>query len=228
MCLALVVFLFQFLVAIPIGMYSALRQYSFGDYVATIFGFIGMATPNFVIAIIALLIGYYSFDTVVSGLYSEEFLDQPMSWAKFMDAASRSWIYILVVGTAGLAGIIRIMRANLLDELKKPYVKTARAKGQTEARLIMKYPVRIAILPIVSTIGWMLPALLGADIIVSQVMNIPTLGPLMLSALRAQDMYVAGDVLLIMSILTIIGTLISDLLLYWVDPRVRVGVSKEF
>ncbi|BCL73229.1 ABC transporter permease [Vibrio nigripulchritudo] len=227
-CLALVVFLFQFLVAIPIGMYSALRQYSFGDYVATIFGFIGMATPNFVIAIIALLIGYYSFDTVVSGLYSEEFLDQPMSWAKFMDAASRSWIYILVVGTAGLAGIIRIMRANLLDELKKPYVKTARAKGQTEARLIMKYPVRIAILPIVSTIGWMLPALLGADIIVSQVMNIPTLGPLMLSALRAQDMYVAGDVLLIMSILTIIGTLISDLLLYWVDPRVRVGVSKEF
>ncbi|MGL0866686.1 ABC transporter permease [Vibrio vulnificus] len=226
--LAAAVFLFQFLIAIPIGMYSALRQYSWGDYVATIFGFIGMATPNFVIAILALLIGYYSFDTVVSGLYSEEFLDQPMSWAKFLDAASRSWIYILVVGTAGLAGIIRIMRANLLDELKKPYVKTARAKGQTEAKLIMKYPVRIAILPIVSTIGWMLPALLGADIIVSQVMNIPTLGPLMLSALRAQDMYVAGDVLLIMSILTIIGTLISDLLLYWVDPRVRVGVAKEF
>lgn len=134
----------------------------------------------------------------------------------------------MIVGTAGLAGIIRIMRANLLDELKKPYVKTARAKGQTEAKLILKYPVRIAILPIVSTIGWMLPALLGADIIVSQVMNIPTLGPLMLASLRAQDMYVAGDVLLIMSILTIIGTLISDLLLYWVDPRVRVGIAKEF
>ncbi len=226
--LAVAVFLFQFLVAIPIGMYSALRQYSIGDYIATIFGFIGMATPNFVIAILALLIGYYGFDTMVSGLYSEAYLDQPMSWAKFLDGASRSWIYILVVGTAGLAGIIRIMRANLLDELKKPYVKTARAKGQSEARLILRYPVRIAILPIVSTIGWMLPALLGADIIVSQVMNIPTLGPLMLSALRNQDMFVAGDVLLIMSMLTIIGTLISDLLLYWVDPRVRVGVAKEF
>lgn len=226
--LAIAVFFFQFLVAIPIGLYSALRQYSIGDYVATIIGFIGMATPNFVIAILALLIGYYSFDTVISGLYSDAYLDQPMSWAKFMDAASRSWIYIVVVGTAGMAGIIRIMRANLLDELKKPYVKTARAKGQSEARLIMKYPFRIAILPIVSTIGWMLPALLSADIIVSQVMNIPTLGPLMLSALRAQDMYVAGDVLLIMSMLTILGTLISDLLLYWVDPRVRVGVAKEF
>lgn len=226
--LAFVVFLFQFLIAIPIGMYSALRQYSWGDYVATIIGFIGMATPNFVIAILALLIGYYSFDTVISGLYSDAFLDQPMSWAKFVDGASRAWIYILVVGTAGLAGIIRIMRANLLDELKKPYVKTARAKGQSEAKVILKYPVRIAILPIVSTIGWMLPALLGADIIVSQVLNIPTLGPLMLSALRAQDMYVAGDVLLIMSILTIIGTLISDLLLYWIDPRVRVGIAKEF
>lgn len=227
-CLAAAVFVFQFLIAIPIGMYSALRQYSWGDYVATILGFIGMATPNFVIAIVALLIGYYSFDTVVSGLYSDEFLDQPMSWAKFVDAASRSWIYIVVVGTAGMAGIIRIMRANLLDELKKPYVKTARAKGQKEVTLILKYPVRIAILPIVSVIGWMLPALLGADIIVSQVMNIPTLGPLMLSALRSQDMFVAGDVLLIMSILTIIGTLISDLLLYWIDPRVRVGVAKEF
>ena len=226
--LAFAVFLFQFLIAIPIGMYSALRQYSWGDYVATIIGFIGMATPNFVIAILALLIGYYSFDTVISGLYSDAFLDQPMSWAKFVDGASRAWIYILVVGTAGLAGIIRIMRANLLDELKKPYVKTARAKGQSEAKVILKYPVRIAILPIVSTIGWMLPALLGADIIVSQVLNIPTLGPLMLSALRAQDMYVAGDVLLIMSILTIIGTLISDLLLYWIDPRVRVGIAKEF
>ncbi len=226
--LASAVFFFQFLIAIPIGMYSALRQYSWGDYIATIFGFVGMATPNFVIAIIALLVGYYSFDTVVSGLYSDEYLDQPMSWSKFLDAASRSWIYILVVGTAGMAGIIRIMRANLLEELKKPYVKTARAKGQTESKLIIKYPLRIAILPIVSTIGWMLPALLGADIIVSQVMNIPTLGPLMLSALRSQDMYVAGDVLLIMSILTIIGTLISDLLLYWIDPRVRVGVTKEF
>ncbi|UJF18189.1 ABC transporter permease [Vibrio sp. SS-MA-C1-2] len=226
--LAASVFLFQFLIAIPIGIYSAIRQYSWGDYIATIVGFIGMATPNFVLAIIALLIGYYNFDVIVSGLFSDEFLDQPMSWQKFVNAASRSWIYILVVGTAGLAGIIRIMRANLLDELKKPYVKTARAKGQTETKLLLKYPVRIAILPIVSTIGWMLPALLGADVIVSQVLNIPTLGPLMLSALRSQDMYVAGDILLIMSLLTIIGTLISDLLLYWVDPRVRVGIEKEF
>ncbi|WP_087024798.1 ABC transporter permease [Thaumasiovibrio subtropicus] len=228
MALAGAVFIFSHLIAIPIGIFSALRQYSWGDYVATVFGFIGMATPNFVLAIVALLIGYFHFDTVVSGLFSDQFLNEPMSWDKFWDGVSRGWIYVLVVGTGGMAGIIRIMRANLLDELTKPYVKTARAKGMSEGRLILKYPVRVALLPMVSTIGWMLPALLGADVIVSQVMNVPTLGPLLLNSLRTQDMYVAGDILLIMSGLTIIGTLISDLLLYWVDPRVRVGVAKEF
>ncbi|AEX25224.1 MULTISPECIES: ABC transporter permease [Vibrio] len=222
--LACAVLVFKFTLAIPIGVYSALRQYSFGDYIATIFGFIGMATPNFVIAIVALLIGYHSFDVMLSGLYSPEYISQPMSFDKFMDGVSRSWLYILVAGTAGMAGIIRIMRANLLDELTKPYVKTARAKGQKEFTLLVKYPIRVACLPLAATIGWQLPLLISADVIVSQVLNIPTMGPTMLSALRNQDMYLAGDILLLMSTLTIIGTIISDLIMYWVDPRVRAGL----
>ncbi|PWI32049.1 ABC transporter permease [Vibrio albus] len=222
--LASAVLLFKFLIAVPIGVYSALRQYSFGDYVATIFGFIGMATPNFVIAIVALLIGYHSFDVMLSGLYSAEYISQPMSFDKFMNGVSRSWLYILVAGTAGMAGIIRIMRANLLDELTKPYVKTARAKGQKESTLLLKYPIRVAFLPLAAVIGWQLPLLISADVIVSQVLNIPTMGPTMLNALRNQDMYLAGDILLFMSMLTIIGTIISDLIMYWVDPRVRAGL----
>lgn len=222
--LASAVLLFKFLLAVPIGVYSALRQYSVGDYIATIFGFIGMATPNFVIAIVALLVGYHSFDVMLSGLYSTEYVSQPMSFDKFMNGLSRSWLYILVAGTAGMAGIIRIMRANLLDELTKPYVKTARAKGQKESTLLLKYPIRVAFLPLAAVIGWQLPLLISADVIVSQVLNIPTMGPTMLNALRNQDMYLAGDILLFMSMLTIIGTIISDLIMYWVDPRVRAGV----
>ena len=222
--LASAVLLFKFFLAVPIGVYSALRQYSIGDYFATIFGFIGMATPNFVIAIVALLVGYHSFDVMLSGLYSPEYINQPMSFDKFMNGVGRSWLYILVAGTAGMAGIIRIMRANLLDELTKPYVKTARAKGQKESTLLIKYPIRVAFLPLAATIGWQLPLLISADIIVSQVLNIPTMGPTMLNALRNQDMYLAGDILLLMSMLTIIGTIISDLIMYWVDPRVRAGL----
>ncbi|MGF1766991.1 ABC transporter permease [Enterovibrio makurazakiensis] len=218
---------FMFLTAIPIGIYSALRQYSVGDYVATIVGFIGMATPNFVIAIIAILIGYEYFDTVITGINSDEYIGQPMSWGKFWDSVSRSWVFILVLGTSGMANIIRKVRANLLDEMNKPYVKTARAKGLGEVHLTVKYPVRLALIPMVSTIGWLLPTLLGADIIVSQVMNMPTLGPLMLGALEKQDMVLAGDILLIMGGLTIIGTLISDTLLRLIDPRVRAGMEKE-
>lgn len=225
--LMLAVLSFMFITAIPIGIYSALRQYSMGDYVATIFGFIGMATPNFVVAIIAILIGYEYFDMVITGINSDQYLGEPMSWGKFWDSVSRSWVFILVLGTSGMASIIRKVRANLLDEMNKPYVKTARAKGLSEWYLTVKYPVRLALIPMVSTIGWLLPTLLGADIIVSQVMNMPTLGPLMLGALEKQDMVLAGDILLIMGGLTIIGTLISDILLRMIDPRVRAGMEKE-
>lgn len=220
------VLIFMFAAAIPIGIYSALRPYSVGDYVATIVGFLGMATPNFVIAIIAILIGYEYFDTVITGLNSDEYLGQPMSWAKFWDSVQRSWVFILVLGTSGMAVIIRKIRANLLEEINKPYVKTARAKGLSERELTMKYPVRLALIPIAATIGWKLPMLLGADIIVSQVMNMPTLGTLMLQALEKQDMVLAGDILLIMGGLTIIGTLISDILLRLIDPRIRAGAVK--
>ncbi|MGF1688664.1 ABC transporter permease [Photobacterium japonica] len=217
------VLIFMFATAIPIGIYSALRPYSVGDYVGTIIGFLGMATPNFVIAIIAILIGYEHFGVVITGLNSDEYLGQPMSLAKFWDSFQRSWVFILVLGTAGMATIIRKVRANLMEELNKPYVTTARAKGLSERELTMKYPVRLALIPVAATIGWKLPVLLGADIIVSQVMNMPTLGTLMLQALEKQDMVLAGDILLIMGGLTIIGTLVSDILLRLIDPRIRAG-----
>ncbi|WP_232313203.1 ABC transporter permease [Enterovibrio coralii] len=217
------VLVFMFVTAIPIGIYSALRPYSIGDYFGTIIGFLGMATPNFVMAIIAILIGYEYFDTVITGLNSDEYLGQPMSWGKFWDSVQRSWVFILVLGTSGMATIIRKVRANLMEEINKPYVTTARAKGLSERELTMKYPVRLALIPIAATIGWKLPVLLGADIIVSQVMNMPTMGTLMLQALEKQDMVLAGDILLIMGGLTIIGTLISDLLLRLIDPRIRAG-----
>jgi peptide/nickel transport system permease protein len=215
--------MFVWVVALPIGIYSAVRQYSIGDYIATLFGFIGLATPNFLLALILMFVSIKYLDLSVGGLFSPEYADAPWSLAKVTDLLSHLWIPVIILGMAGTAGLIRIMRANLLDELHKPYVITARAKGVPERRLIWRYPVRAALNPFVSTIGWTLPALISGSIIVSVVLNLPTTGPLLLQALRQQDMYLAGSFILVVSCLTVIGTLLSDIALGWLDPRIRLG-----
>jgi len=221
MLITSVTIIFVWIVALPIGIYSAVRQYSIGDYVATFFGFIGLATPNFLIALVLMFISVKYLDMSVGGLLSPEYLDAPWSLAKVVDLMSHMWIPVVILGTSGTAGLIRIMRANLLDELHKPYVVTARAKGVPERRLILRYPVRAALNPFVSTIGWTLPSLVSGSIIVSVVLNLPTTGPLLLQALLQQDMFLAGSFILVVSCLTVIGTLVSDILLAWLDPRIR-------
>lgn len=219
--LSLSTLLFTWIVAFPIGIYSAVRQYSLGDYVFTFLGFIGLATPNFLLALVLMYISFKYFNQSVGGLFSPEFVEAPWSWAKVWDLLKHLWIPMIILGTSGTAGLIRIMRANLLDELHKPYVVTARAKGLPERKLILKYPVRVALNPFVSTVGWTLPSLVSGSAIVSVVLSLPTTGPLLLRALMAQDMYLAGSFILMLSILTVIGTLISDILLAWLDPRIR-------
>jgi peptide/nickel transport system permease protein len=219
--LSVATLVFVWAVALPIGIYSALRKYSIGDYVATFVGFIGLATPNFLLALILMYIGFAYFGQSVGGLFSPEYLDQPWSWGKIVDLLAHLWIPMVVIGTAGTAGLIRVMRANLLDEIGKPYVVTARAKGLPERRLLVKYPVRVALNPFVSTVGWILPGLISGEAIVAIVLSLPTTGPLLLRALTSQDMYLAGSFILMLSLLTVIGTLVSDLLLAWLDPRIR-------
>ena len=211
------------ILAIPIGIYSATHQYKISDYIFTFFAFIGMATPGFLLALVVMNIAYTQFGISVGGLFSNEFIDAPWSWGKVVDLLQHVWIPVAVLAVAGTGGMVRTMRANLLDQLEMPYVVTARAKGLSEWRLLLKYPVRIAINPIVSTIGWMLPMLVSGSTIVAMVLSLPTTGPLMLNALMEQDMYLAGSFILMLSTLTVIGTLISDLLLAWVDPRIRFG-----
>ena len=213
--------LFTWALAIPIGIYSAVRQYSAGDYVFTVIGLLGLATPNFMLALILMYLGYTWFGISVGGLFSPAMAEAPWSFAKFMDLLAHIWIPMIVVGTAGTASIMRVMRANLLDELNKPYVLTARAKGVPPMQLIFKYPVRIAINPFISTIGWLLPTLISGEAIVSIVLNLPTTGPLLLQALLSQDMYLAGSFIMLLSILTVLGMLLSDILLAWLDPRIR-------
>jgi peptide/nickel transport system permease protein len=215
-------FMFSWLVALPIGIYSAVRQYSVGDYVFSIIGFVGMAIPGFLIALVAMYVSFTQWGDSLSGLFSPEYKNAPWSLDKVLDLLKHLWIPMIIVGTAGTAGLIRIMRANLLDELNKPYVETARAKGMPEWRLLLKYPVRHALNPFVSTIGWTLPVLVAGEAIVSIVLNLPTTGPVLLQALKVQDMYVAAGFLLLLSLLTMIGTLLSDILLAWLDPRIRL------
>ena len=212
---------FTWLLAIPIGVLSAVRQYSLGDYFFTFLGFIGLGIPNFLIALILMWVAFAYFDTSITGLFSEEFINAPWSIARVVDMLKHLWLPIVVLGLGGTASLIRMMRANLLDELNKPYVEAGRAKGLTEQRLIWKYPVRIALNPFVSSIGWALPQLISGATIVSIVMNLPTTGPLMLRALLAQDMYLAGAFVLLLSVLTVIGMLISDVLLALFDPRIK-------
>ncbi|MGC9348255.1 MAG: ABC transporter permease [Anaerolineae bacterium] len=214
--------IFTWIVAFPIGIFSAVRQYSIGDYITTTVGYVGLATPNFLLALILMYFAFRYFNQSVGGLFSPDYADAPWSWAKVWDLLKHLWVPVIIIGTAGTAGLIRIMRANLLDELHKPYVTTARAKGLPERRLILKYPVRVALNPFVSTVGWTLPGLVSGASVVSIVLSLPTTGPLLLRALMSQDMYLAGSFILLLSTLTVIGTLISDLLLAWLDPRIRL------
>lgn len=213
--------LFTWVVALPLGIYTAVRQYSIGDYVLTTIALIGLATPNFLLALILMYIGYEWFGVSIGGLFSPEFQEVPWTWARLMDLLSHLWIPMVVVGLGGTAVTMRILRANLLDELNKPYVVTARAKGVRPIKLILKYPLRIAINPFISTLGLLLPTLISGEAIVSMVLNLPTTGPLLLQALLSQDMYLAGSFLMLLAVLTVTGMLISDLVLAWADPRIR-------
>jgi peptide/nickel transport system permease protein len=216
--------LFVWLLAFPIGVYSAVRKYSTGDYIASFIGFLGLATPNFLIALVLMYYSFIWFGQSVGGLFSPEYVDAPWSWAKFVNFLSHAWIPIVILGTSGTASLIRIMRANLLDELPKPYVVTARAKGLPESTVIVKYPVRVALIPFVSKLGWELPDLISGATILGIVLSLPVTGPLLIEALLAQDMYLAGSFIFMKSVLTVVGTLISDLLLAWLDPRIRHGM----
>jgi peptide/nickel transport system permease protein len=213
--------LFVWAVALPIGIYSAMRRHSVGDYVFTFMGFIGLAVPNFILALTLMYVSYRFFGQSVGGLYSPQYIDAPWSWDKFLDLLNHLWIPIIVIGTSGTAAMIRVLRANLTDELHKPYVITAKAKGLPEYKVVLKYPVRIALNPFVSAIGWVLPELVSGVTITAIVLNLPTAGPLLLRALISQDMYLAGSFILLMGVLTLIGMLVSDLLLALLDPRIR-------
>lgn len=213
--------LFIWAIAFPIGIYSAIRRHSIGAHLATFVGFIGLAIPNFLIALVFMYLSFRYLGQSVGGLFSPEYENLPWSLAKVWDLISHLWIPVIVLGMAGTASLIRIMRANLLDELNKPYVVTARAMGHPEHVLLLKYPVRVALNPFVSTVGWVLPGLVSGATITAIVLNLPTSGPMLLRSLLTQDMYLAGSFILLLSTLTVIGTLISDILLAWLDPRIR-------
>lgn len=210
-------------VALPIGIYSAMRQYSVGDYAFTFFGFLGIAIPNFLLALVIMYLGFALFDLDVGGLFSIEHAASSWSWERVKDLLAHLPVPVFVIGMAGTGATIRIMRANLLDELRKPYVVTARAKGMSEKRMVLKYPVRVALNPFASTIGYLLPSVFSGAVIVAVVLSLPTLGPILLKALVNQDMFLGGSIILMISVLTVIGTLLSDLLLLWIDPRIRVA-----
>ncbi len=216
-----VTMLFTWVVSFPIGVYSATHKYSVLDYILTLIGFIGLATPTFLLALVLMWVAYSQFGVSVGGLFSPEFVDAPWNLAKVWDMLKHLWLPVVVVGLSGTASFIRTLRANLLDELNKAYVVTARAKGLSEGRLLFKYPVRIAMIPFMATVGWSLPGLVSGEGVAAIVLNIPTTGPLLLNALLQQDMYLAGTFIMFLSLLTVIGTLISDIMLAWIDPRIR-------
>lgn len=216
--------LLVYIISIPIGIYSATHQYSPGDYLATLVGFVGLAVPNFLIALIALWLFYLWTGEVAVGLFSDKYLDAPWSFARLVDLLKHIWLPALIVGTSGTAGMIRVVRANLLDELHKPYVMVARSKGLNEGRILIKYPMRIAMNPVASTIGWTLPALVNGELLVSMVLGLPTLAPIFVESLISQDMFLAGSVVFVLSVLTVIGTLLSDIVLAWLDPRIREAI----
>ncbi len=213
--------IFTYVLAIPIGIYSAVKQYSIGDYIFTVIGFAGISIPNFLLGLVIMVFAYRTFGVSIGGLFSLEYVDAPWSWAKVQDLLAHLPIPILVIGLSGTAGLMRTMRATLLDELHKPYVQTARAKGLKESTLLIKYPIRVALNPIASTVGWQLPALFSGQTIISIVLDLPTIGPILLRALMTEDMFLAASTLFITTALTLIGTLLSDLLIAWLDPRIQ-------
>ena len=216
-----------YLIAVPVGIYAATRQYSVGDYIVTFIGFIGMAVPGFLLALILVYTIFVHTGVAFIGLFSSEFANAPWSVARFMHMLPRLGLVVVIIGLTGTAGMIRTMRAMTLDELQKQYVTTARAKGLKEGALLVKYPIRMAVNPIVSTVGWTLPALISGEVVVSIVMNMPTIGPLMRGAFMAQDMFLAGSMMLFIATLTIVGTLVSDILLALLDPRIKFGGVAE-
>jgi peptide/nickel transport system permease protein len=226
MVISLISLLVVWAIAIPIGIYSATHQYSVLDYVFSFIGFIGLAVPGFLIALVLVYFVFVKTGVSITGLFSPEYQNAPWSLAKVLNMLPRLIVPVIIVGLSGTAGLIRITRGMLLDELSKQYVITARAKGVEEKKLLFKYPVRIAINPLISTIGWTLPALISGEAIISIVLNLPTTGPILLKALMVQDMYLAGSFLLILSVLTVLGTLLSDILLAALDPRIRFGGGK--
>jgi peptide/nickel transport system permease protein len=221
--LGLTTLLLTWALALPAGVISAIKQHSPTDYAISILGFVALAVPNFLAALALAYIGFRFFGQSVGGLFSAEYVNAPWSLARVLDLFGHLWIPVVVIALAGTAGIIRTTRANMLDELHKPYVTTARAKGLPEGRIIRKYPLRIALNPFVSTAGWNIPQIFDGEVIVATVLALGTTGPLLLGSLRSQDMYLAGGIILIIAVLTVVGTFISDLLLAAVDPRVRFG-----
>ena len=223
--LGLFTLIFTFAIAVPIGVISATRQYSFFDYFFTVFNYIGVATPTFMTALILMWLAFSKLGITITGLFSSEYVDAPWSVGRAIDLAKHIWLPMIILGLDGTARLARIMRANLLDELNKPYMEMARAKGMSEWRLVAKYPVRLAINPLVSTLGWYLPLIFSGSLIVATVLNLPTIGPMLLRSLVSQDMFLAGTIVLVYFALAVIGTLLSDILLAWLDPRIRMEES---
>ncbi len=213
---------FAWVTGFLIGVYSGTHQYSVGDYTFTVLGYIGLATPNFLLALILLWFAFTTFGVTLGGLFSPEYVDAPWNWDKFVDLLKHIWIPVIVIGTGSMAGLIRTLRANLLDEIEKPYVIAARARGVPERELYWKYPLRVAVIPFASTAGWALPGIVSGAVVTGIVLNLPTVGTILLDALMSQDMYLAGSLVLFLSIFTVIGTVISDILLAWLDPRIRL------
>ena len=217
--------LFVWVISFPIAVYSAVRQYSLGDHFFTLLGYLGLATPSFLIALVLLYFANVWFGISIGGMMDPQYLGQEWTWPKFMSVLAHMWVPVLVIGLPGTAGMIRRLRANLLDELNKQYVVTGRAKGLPPARLLIKYPLRISLNPFIADIGTLLPELISGSVIVSVVMSLPLTGPMLLDALRSQDMYLAGSFLMFMAFLTVLGVFISDLLLALLDPRIRLGAG---
>ena len=223
MIVSILTLIVTYIIAIPVGIYSSIKQYTWSDHFITFVAFIGVGLPSFLVALIVMYLGVKYFGLGAGGLFSPEFLDAPWSLARVIDMLKHMWLPVIVIGISGTAGTIRVMRATTLDELSRPYVEAARARGLSEMKAVLRYPVRVALNPILSTIGWQLPAIVSGETLVSLVLGLPTCGPLLYRALITQDMFLAASFIMILSTLTVIGTLLSDILLAWIDPRIRFG-----